>query len=99
MAYEPTAATISQAALIGSSRTRAITPHATAPTTATADQMAMDLARMATPPDGCVRIHPHEPGQVNARKPAVTAAAMSITTIIGALAASASSAAPSPAAR
>ena len=46
MAYEPTAATISQAALIDSSRTSAMTPQAAAPTMATADQIAMDLVLM-----------------------------------------------------
>src|SRR5215207_4785180 len=39
MAYDPSAAAISQTAEICSPRTRAITPHATAPTRATAVQM------------------------------------------------------------
>ncbi len=45
MAYEPTAATISHAALIDSSRTSAMTPQATAPTTADGRPDAIDLAR------------------------------------------------------
>ena len=43
MAYEQTAAAINHAALIDSSRTSAMTPQATAPTMATADQIAIDL--------------------------------------------------------
>ena len=46
MAYEQTAAAISHAALIDSSRTSAMTPQATAPTMATADQIAIDLVLM-----------------------------------------------------
>ena len=45
MAYEPTAATISQAAEIRSSRARAMTPHAMAPTIATAVQITIDRVR------------------------------------------------------
>ena len=57
MAYEPTAAAISQAAEICSSRTRAMTPHATAPMIATGVQMtierARDLVLTTASPDGC----------------------------------------------
>ena len=41
IAYEPTAAAISHAAEICSPLTRAMTPHETAPTSATAVQMTM----------------------------------------------------------
>src|SRR5688500_6774302 len=45
MAYEPRAATTSHTAEISSPRTRATTPHATAPTTATAVQTTTDCQR------------------------------------------------------
>ena len=45
MAYEPTAAAISHAAEICSPRTSAITPQATAPTTATSVQMTIERVR------------------------------------------------------
>ena len=53
MKYEPSAAAISHAAEICSPRTSAMTPHATAPTTATNVQMAIvrlrDLVPMSAP--------------------------------------------------
>jgi hypothetical protein len=45
MAYEPTAAAISQAAEICSPRTSAMTPQDTAPTSATAVQMTIERVR------------------------------------------------------
>src|SRR5918999_973682 len=66
MAYEPTAAAISQAAEICSPRTRAITPHATAPTTATSVQMTIERARdfvlTSCLPLRCGLPHPAERG-------------------------------------
>ena len=49
MKYEPSAAAISHAAEICSPRTRAMTPHATAPTTATNVQMAIERLRDLVP--------------------------------------------------
>ncbi len=66
MKYEPSAAAISHAAEICSPRASAITPHATAPTSATNVQMAIerlrDLVPMKSPPlsGSTVRI-PHRP--------------------------------------